>query len=196
MCLSSLENFGVLCKGKSILDLPEIEKKFNSCYIVNNFNNELFHFENIFKKKKIIHFVNRLRTAALKKNTYKYFKIHKIQMATPFNLFDKNFMKSYLTYKYFRLNVSTMSKDVLQKFHYTGNDDYKYKFPNTGIFSVLFASEILKVKNIYIIGLDFYTDDYLYKSKTTNPVEITHQRFLKLKITEFFLDYIEKKKRY
>ena len=117
-------------------------------------------------------------------------------MATPFNLFDKNFMKSYLTYKYFRLKVSTMSKDVLHKFHYTGNDAYKNKFPNTGIFSILFTSEILKVKNIYIVGLDFYTDNYLYKSKTTNPVEITHQRFLNLKIIEFFLDYIEKKKEY
>ena len=190
---ADLKNFGILCKGRSILDLPEIEKKVDTCYIVNNFDNELFHFETIFKKKKIIHFVNRLRTAALKKNTYRYFKINRIQMATPFNLFDKNFMKSYLTYKYFCLKVSTMSKEVLHQFHYTGNDAYKNKFPNTGIFSILYASEILKIKNIYIVGLDFYTDNYLYKSKTTNPVEITHQRFLNLKIIEFFLDFIEKK---
>ena len=189
-----LNNFGIICKGRSILDLPEIEKNFDTCYIVNNFENELFHFEAIFKKKKIIHFVNRISTAVLKRETYKYFKINDIQMATPFNLFDKNFMKSYLTYKYLRLKVATMSKDVLHKFHYTGNNDYKYKFPNTGIFSILFASEVLKVKNIYIVGLDFYKDNYLYKTKTSNPVEITHQRFINLKITEFFLDYIEKKK--
>ena len=32
-----LNNFGIICKGRSILDLPEIEKYFDTCYIVNNF---------------------------------------------------------------------------------------------------------------------------------------------------------------
>jgi len=191
---ANLKNFGIICKGKSILGLPDIEKKFDACFIINQFEKELYHFEDIFKKKKIIHFVNRIRTAAMNKKTYKYFEINKIQMAVPFNLFDKKLMVSYLKYKYIGLEVKMMSKSILHKFHYTGKDAYKNKFPNTGILSILFASEILKVKNIYIIGLDFYTDDYLYKTKTSNPVEITHQRFLNLKITDFFLDYIEKKK--
>ena len=194
MFSANLKNFGIICKGKSILGLPDIEKKFDACFIINQFEKELYHFEDIFKKKKIIHFVNRIRTAAMNKKTYKYFEINKIQMAVPFNLFDKKLMVSYLKYKYIGLEVKMMSKSILHKFHYTGKDAYKNKFPNTGILSILFASEILKVKNIYIIGLDFYTDDYLYKTKTSNPVEITHQRFLNLKITDFFLDYIEKKK--
>ncbi len=194
MFSTNLKNFGIICKGKSILGLPEIEKKFDECFIINQFEKELYHFEAIFKKKKIIHFVNRIRTAAMSKKTYKYFEIDNIQMAAPFNLFDKKLMVSYILYKYVGLKIHMMSKSILHKFHYTGKDAYKNKFPNTGILSILFASEILKVKNIYIIGLDFYTDDYLYKTKTSNPVEITHQRFLNLKIIDFFLNYIKEKK--
>lgn len=194
MYSSNIKNFGIICKGRSLLGLPEIENKFDKCFIINNFEKELHHFENIFKKKKIIHFVNRIRTAVMKKETYKYFEIDKIQMAAPFKLFDKKFIVSYLMYKYFGLEVETMSKSVLHKFHYTGKGAYKDKFPNTGILSILYVAEILKVENIYIIGLDFYTDKYLYKTKTSNPVEVTHQRFLDLKIIDFFLDFVDKKK--
>ena len=193
MVSSNLKNFGIICKGKSILGLPEIEKEFDECYIVNFFEKELYHFETVFRKKKIIHFVNRIRTAAMKRETYKHFKIHNIQMAAPFKLSDKKFIVSYLKYRYLGLKVNTMSKKVLHKFHYTGNDAYKNKFPNTGILSILYASEVLSVKNLYIIGLDFYTNDYLYKTPTASPFEVTNQRFINLKITDFFLNYIENK---
>ena len=194
MSSNNLKNFGIICKGKSLLGLPEIEKKFDRCYVINKFEKELYHFENIFKKKKITHFVNRIRTAAMQKQTYRHFKINNIQMAAPFKLFDKKFMISYLIYQYFGLKIKTMSKSFLHKFHYTGKDAYKEKFPNTGILSILYVAEILKVENIYIIGLDFYTGAYLYKTETSNPVEITHQRFLDLEIIDFFLDYVDRKK--
>ena len=98
-------------------------------------------------------------------------------MAAPFNAFDKNFMISFLIYNFFSLNVLTMEKDILHKFHYTGKKSYKNKFPNTGILSILYATEKLKVKNLYIIGLDFYSDEYLYKTQKSNSIELTQQRF-------------------
>ena len=48
---TNVKNFGILCRGKSLIDLPNIEQNFDMCYIVNNFENELYHFENILKKK-------------------------------------------------------------------------------------------------------------------------------------------------
>lgn len=194
MFSSQPENLGILCRGKSLLGLSEIEKKFEMCYIVNNFNKEIYHFEDILKKKEIIHFVNRLKTAVLKKKTYQKFKINTVQMAAPFKLLDKNFMTSYLIYKFLSLNVKTMSKSFLHKFHFTGKEAYKNKFPNTGILSILYATEVLNVKNVYIIGLDFYSLDYLYRSKFSNPLEIQHQKFLDLNMINFFLKYVENKK--
>ncbi len=52
MFSANLKNFGIICKGKSILGLPDIEKKFDACFIINQFEKELYHFEDIFKKKK------------------------------------------------------------------------------------------------------------------------------------------------
>ncbi len=53
MFSANLKNFGIICKGKSILGLPDIEKKFDACFIINQFEKELYHFEDIFKKKKL-----------------------------------------------------------------------------------------------------------------------------------------------
>ena len=167
---SNLNSLGILCRGSSLIDLPKIEKYFDKCFIVNNFEKEAYHFEEILKKKEIIHFVNRSSYTVLKKKTYKYFNINSVQMAAPFNPFDKNLIISFLIYKFFFLNVTTMPKNILHKFHYTGNNAYKNKFPNTGILSVLYAAEILEVKNLYVIGLDFFTNDYFLRNEFSNSV--------------------------
>ena len=189
---SNLNSLGILCRGSSLMDLPKIEKYFDKCFIVNNFEREAYHFKEILKKKEIIHFVNRSSYTVLKKKTYKFFNINSIQMAAPFNLFDKNLMISFLIYKFFSLNVSTMPKYILHKFDYTGNKAYKNKFPNTGILSILYAAEILKVKNLYIIGLDFFTNDYFFKNEFSKGVASNYKKFVDLKIFEYFLEFINK----
>ena len=99
-------------------------------------------------------------------------------------------------YKLIKVNSSSYNynkdKYILHKFDYTGNSAYKNKFPNTGILSILYAAEILKVKNLYIIGLDFFTNDYFFRNEFSNSVDSNYKKFVDLKIFEYFLEFISK----
>ena len=115
-------------------------------------------------------------------------------MATSFNLFDRVFLKSYLIYKSFFLNVKTMPLNFIREVTQGLNSDYKNKFPNTGILSVMYATKFLNVKNIYILGLDFYVADYIYRTKHANPLEIQHKKFKDLDLVNILLNFIENNK--
>ena len=40
MYSSNIKNL-IICAGRSLLGLPEIENKFDKCFIINNFEKEL-----------------------------------------------------------------------------------------------------------------------------------------------------------
>lgn len=203
MFKSSSKNLGILCRGKSLDSLNKFEDKFDKCLIVNDFKKEIDKFENILIKKEIIHFVSRVSKVSLKLRQYKKFKIKFIQMSVSFNIFDYQFIKSYLKYKLYNLNINFTPSSFLSKLYlksYSKFKDledhlnYKNKFPNTGLLSIFYAAEYLDVKNIFICGLDFYTADYVFRSKRANPLEIQHKKFLDLDLINFFLNFIKEKK--
>ncbi len=203
MFKSSSKNLGILCRGKSLELLSKFEDKFDKCFIVNDFKEEIDKFENIIKKKEIIHFVSRVSKVSLKMRQYKRFNIKSIQMSVAFDFSDYQFMKCYLKYKLFNLNINYTPLSFLNKLYlksfskFKGLKDhpnYKSKFPNTGLLSIFYAAEYLDVKNIFICGLDFYTTDYVFRSKRASPLEIQHQKFLDLDLINFFLNFIKEKK--
>ena len=178
MFISSTENIGILCRGQSLQLLNKFENYFDKCFIVNDFKKEIDEFENILKNKEIIHFVSRISKVSLQKEQYKNFNIKSIQMSVAFNLFDFQFLKSYMKYNLYNFNVSLMPKSFLQNLYLKPYSkfknqerykNYKSKFPNTGLLSVFYAAEYLNVKNIYICGLDFYTADYVFRSNRASP---------------------------
>lgn len=203
MFISSSENIGILCRGQSLQLLSKFSNKFDKCFIVNDFNKEIVKFENILKEKEIIHFVSRISKVSLEKNQYKNFNIKSIQMSIAFDFLDFQFLKSYIKYNLFNLKVNFMPKSFLRKlylqpFSKFKNEErynnYKLKFPNTGLLSIFYAAEYLNVKNIYICGLDFYTADYVFRSNRASPIEIQHQKFLNLDLINFYLEFIRQKK--
>jgi len=203
MFKSSSKNLGILCRGKSLNSLNKFVDKFDKCFIVNDFKKEIDEFENILIKKEIIHFVSRVSKVSLKLKQYKKFKIKFIQMSVDFSIFDYQFMKCYLKYKLFNLDVNFTPSSFLNNLYlksfskFKGLDDhpnYKSKFPNTGLLSIFYAAEYLDVKNIFICGLDFYTADYIFRSKRASPLEVQHHKFLNLDLINFFLNFIKEKK--
>ena len=193
MFKSQSENIGILCRGSSLLGLSDIEKNFDKCFIVNDFKNEIYHFENIFKRKEIIHFVNRLSTIPLKKKTYREFNIKKVQMNIPFTLNDRVFLISYFRYLSFFLRVHTVPTKFFNEINFTNRNAYKKKFPNTGIFSIFFTCKYLNVKNIYIAGLDFYKSDYIFRTKYASPLDVQYGKFVELNLIDIFIKFIRSK---
>ena len=72
MASSNLKNFGIICKGKSILGLPEIEKKFDECYIIN-FLKKNFIILRLFLKKKNYPFCKQNKNSSNEKGNLQIF---------------------------------------------------------------------------------------------------------------------------
>lgn len=164
-----LENFGVILKGSSIIRLNEINDKFEDCFIVNNIdknkNNEDSEYSLVaplIKNKKIVHFVNRLKTAPLLKDHYKELGIKDVQFTKV--LLDAELTKMKRIYESFGLTCHRLPETLLSyNDYFLGKGNYEKKHPNTGVLSIIYATKIIKPKNIWIIGLDFYEADYLYR---------------------------------
>ena len=54
----------------------------------------------------------------------------------------------------------------------------------------MYATKFLNVKNIYILGLDFYVADYIYRTKHANALEIQHKKFKDLDLVNILLNFI------
>ena len=203
MFKSTSKNLGILCRGKSLQNLNKFEDNFDKCFIINDFKKEIERFENILKKKEIIHYVCRISKVSLKYNQYKNFNIKSVLMSVAFDMTDFQFIKSYLKYKLFNLNINFtplifLNKLSLKLFTKTSkidnNINYLSKFPNTGLLSIFYAAEYLDIKNIFICGLDFYISDYLSRNKRSLPRDVQHKKILDLDLINFFLNYVKEKK--
>lgn len=176
-----MKNFGILLRGKSLENINLILNNFNNCMIVNNFKIELSKFSKYFKEKNIIHFVNSMKSASLTQDQYKEFNINKIQFS-----FTKKHRNDLHSLK--RINsIINYYKELNLDFNYSPNNLYEqiFNIHNTGVSSILYVSEILQPKNIWIIGLDFYQNDYMIKKnqshqqKKSNDIDLVGS-FLKI----------------
>ena len=201
----NLENFGVILKGSSVAGLPKISDKFENCFIVNNIdknkNNQESEYSIIapyIKGKKVAHFVNRLQTAPLLREHYQELAIKNIQFTKlqldPQLAYMKNVYESYglechmLPPELLEYNKYFADKYYLQP----GDSNYSKKHPNTGVLSVIYAAHILKPKNLWIAGLDFYQSDYLFRRPWHNPLE---NQQLKMKNTDMVGHFVDIVKR-
>ena len=73
-----------------------------------------------------------------------------------------------------------------------GDSNYRAKHPNTGVLAIIYAAGLLKAKNVWIIGLDFYQSDYLYRRPWQTPIE---NQQLKMKNTDMIGHFIDITKR-
>ena len=104
-------------------------------------------------------------------------------------------MQSYLHYAsmFLDLNVYFLP-EKLRKYNDRFGDEYKLKFPNTGVLSIIYTLDILKPKNLWLFGLDFYTTDYYVEQiKSPHPTSKTVQnsKIVRLNIIDAACNYFE-----
>lgn len=195
----SRPNFAVLCKGKSLERLHLIADKFDDCFIVNHWENELKEFGHLLKGKRIVQFVNRRGTIRMSKSVYDEYGITQIQYNLPEFIsrsvgknksvqflepqktaeVDKKTSKRLREYGEFGLNLHYLPPHILawNEFfdpfvEYKG--EYTYKHPNTGVQACIYAADVVEPKNLYVIGLDFYYSDYW--KRRTESISLTKQQ--------------------
>jgi len=175
-----IENFGVILKGKSIEKLPKVSDEFKDCFIVNNFDKEIEIIGNCLLDKNIVHFTNRsFRTAPLKPENYRKLNIREVQLYKSSALWDKRLL--YIMYIYQSLGLRTvfLPRQLLSKSGGLFGSEFEKKFPSTGLLAILYALEIIKPKNLWIVGLDFYQSDYLVRRDYNTPIEIMRAKMKK-----------------
>lgn len=187
---SGIENFGVLLKGGSLDKLQKYKNKFKDCFIVSDYDDELAVLSNFLKGKNIIHFRNRERVSTLTKENYLKFNIKHVQLGQVLRWTHIELIRSYLDYKFMNIGLTVhFLPECMRKFNDDFDDQYRLKFPNTGILSILFALEIIKPKNLWIFGLDFYAVDYFTKQlknpNDQNPISKRNDKMNRLSLDTY-----------
>lgn len=179
-----LESFAILLKGKSLEQLPRYDKEFESCFVVNNFDEEMKLVGDSLTGKKCVHLVNRLMTAPLQKRNYKRLNITEVQLPKVSAVRDQRMKRAIEHYKFLGLNTHFLPKKLLELNRKDFGKEYAQKYPNTGILAIIYALEILRPKVLWIVGLDFYQSDYLARRPHQNPIDLQREKIKRTNLVE------------
>lgn len=173
-------DIGILLRGKSLEKLPLIADKFDACYIVNNFKEEIEMFVGHIEGKSLVQFANSLlKPTPLKKDQYGRFNIDTVQFS-----FTKSMYKR--------------KKDLIKFYHALGVKNVRYLpdkyekttrgISNTGVCCIFYVSEVIKPKRIWITGLEFYRENYLVKENYPHQLAKTK----KINLVDSFINIVKK----
>ena len=195
---NNLKDFGVILKGASVARISEVSDNFNHCYMVNNFDRNINNSDSEYsivapalKGKNIAHFVNRLHTAPLLPEHYAELGIENIQFTKC--EYDSMISQMKDLYESYGLRCHLLPEELLgynEFFEGTGN--YAKKHPNTGVLAIIYAAHVLKPKNLWIIGLDFYQNDYLFRRPWQAPLKQQKAKMDRTNMVEHFVNVVEK----
>jgi len=193
-----VKDFGILLKGQSLELLTKYSHEFQSCFIVSDFDDELHTVSDLLHGKKITHFTNRSKQAQLSRNSYKNLNIKDIQAGQVFRWYHFRLIQAAL----YRLVLNPRIKfhflpENLLRLNHELPQEYQYKFPNTGILSILFALTIIKPKNLWVFGLDFYEAPYMTKQTQSTNLSIRDQneKIERLNLKDFLFENIRQNNR-
>jgi hypothetical protein len=179
-----MDSFSIMLKGKSLEQLPNYDKEFENCFLVNNFDKEIEAIGDSLIGKKCVHFVNRVMTAPLQPENYKRFNITEIQLPKVSAIGDHSLKRAIAHYKHLGLNMHFLPKKLLEFNKRDFGKEYAKKYPNTGIIAIIYALEMLRPKTLWIIGLDFYQSDYLFRRPHQNPIHVQQAKMNRINLVE------------
>lgn len=170
------DNFAVLLKGASLENLPDYVSEFEHCFIVSDYDDELKIVGDDLLGKNIVHFTNRSKQASLSKANYLKYGITNIQLGQVFRYNHFRLLEAKLHYGLLMAGLKThFLPEKLLCYHNGLGNEYKLKFPNTGIISLIYALEMIRPKNLWVFGLDFYSAPYMAKQTQGTPLTLDQQ---------------------
>lgn len=187
----NIENFAVILKGKSIEKIGKVYHNYNDCFIVNNFDKEIELLEEYLAGKNTVHFVNRLMTAPLTPLNYKKMGITDVQFPKVSDRGDKVLKRAIKHYESLGLKTHFLPGSLL-RFTSDFGPEYAIKYPNTGILAVIYALDIIRPINLWIVGLDFYQADYLARRPHQNPIELQRAKMERIDMVNVFVNILRR----
>ena len=195
---NNLKDFGVILKGASVARIDTVSDNFEHCYMVNNFDRNINNADSeysivapVLKGKNIVHFVNRLNTAPLLPEHYKELGITEIQFTKC--EYDSMISQMRGLYESYGLNCHLLPEELLgYNDFFAGTGNYAKKHPNTGVLAIIYAAHILKPKNLWVVGLDFYQNDYLFRRPWQAPLKQQKAKMDRTNMVEHFIDVVRR----
>ena len=194
----NLNDFGVVLKGASVARISQVSQNFDHCYMVNNFDRNINNADSEYsivapelKGKNIAHFVNRLDTAPLLPEHYKELGIINVQFTKC--EYDAMISRMKKLYESYNLRCHLLPEELLQYndfFQEIGG--YAKKHPNTGVLAIIYAAHMLKPKNLWVVGLDFYQNDYLFRRPWQAPLKQQKAKMDRTNMVEHFVDVVKR----
>lgn len=190
----NIEDFAILLKGASLDKLGSHNKRFNKCFIVSDYNDELEFIGTFLEGKEIVHFTNRSKQSSLSKENYIKYKIRNIQTGQVFRWNHYRLIETYFHYKSMAIKLNVLPlPEILLKSHLSMPQEYHLKFPNTGILSIIYALKIIQPKVLWVFGLDFYAKPYMVNQTQGTSLSLEQQsdKLDRLNLPEFVIELIK-----
>lgn len=196
-----MKDFGVICKGRSLLRIGEVVDNFDSCCIVNNIDrdkhgnqkdgnaSEYTALAPLLKGKDICHFINRLNNAPLSKAHYRELRIHDVYFTRA--TLDKQLGERQKELNSIGLTCHLLPERLLE-YNKAFPEEYAGKHPNTGLLAVTYAADIIRPKVLWVIGLDFYESDYIYRRPWQSPLKKQQEKMKRCGMKDAFLSLVKK----
>jgi len=186
-----IANFGIILKGKSIEKLPQIANEFSDCFIVNNFDPEIEAIGNYLLNKNVVHFASRQMTTPLQSENYKKLNIKEIQLTKSSVLNDRGYLYAISHYHSLGLRTVFLPKEIIRISKNLFGLVFKKKFGNTGLLAIYYVLTVIKPRNLWIVGLDFYQADYLVRRSYNTPIEAQREKMKQIKAVEVVQNWIK-----
>ena len=72
--------------------------------------------------------------------------------------------------------------------------EYFKKVPNTGLLAIWYALELIRPRELWVLGMDFYQADYVVRRPWANPIEVQRGKMQKLGIPQATADAFRRHK--
>ncbi|MDB4337442.1 DUF2959 domain-containing protein [bacterium] len=149
----------IICRGASSSRIEELEDVYDVCLLVNEWTSELEKYSNIsnfiLNQKSVIHVINRDGRSLLRNEQYAKYAITHCQL----NVREPEYNQSHLKY---HLDANGISSKFLSEEMVPISKTGAGGFPSTGVLALAHAAQVIKAKNIHIVGLDFFLKQTIF----------------------------------
>lgn len=187
------ETFGIIFKGKSLEKINKVYQNYDEQLFVNNFDLEFNSLKKYFiEKNKSAQMVNRLETAICKKNTYDSVVIKDIILTKPKEWENEDLKIKQLKIKYSNLGMN-VHYPTIENMRFAKEFGNPTKYANTGHLACFYVLDNIKPKHLYLIGLDFYQSDYLFRRKHQNKLINQRAKMKEINAIDNFIELVIKR---
>lgn len=164
--------------------LPTVIDKFETCFIINWHKKEFDLVGSHILGKNVIQYTNLKHNALFSEDIYRRYNITKVAVPYCKSMVDtRDFFEQQKKY-------GVKELDFLPEKYI---EELVVRPRNTGMTCIFYCSQILKAKEIWIVGLDFYATNYIgrsgIKKDSFNHGEKMMKRFVKYMELFSFIEY-------